>query len=303
MEALTFPESQIYSRSAFYRLHPDKKDEQIRATYLNGTKVVYAGTSTDYEFDTNIFKEHFVDYRSRPSEYFEHMDPQSMHYALWNYNCYFLPTNWTFRANSRVNDHKVLSQYEFISGMKLNADFNALTIHAEINSEGHFVAPWGFHNIPEGFPIQHGNPHCSCGSFMSQMNYIEEFKRLLGEDFLPTCKHISYMHKMAEYKAARQKIIKQQEESREFKSVALFLHTPSSEMDDMTIHALYIDDRSTAPINKWKVYNKNIPIPSTKSWEMIDKIMKAGYVPFPGHRLSNLVNYKFQPNIEETLED
>lgn len=293
LQCLSFVESQIYSMSAFHRLNPDLSDEMVRSIRLDGTKVIFAGLKQDYEFDANIYKDHFVEFRNRPSQYFDHLDIQTNHYKLWSHNCYFLPTNWLFRAHTRFNDTLLFSQFGFGNNLSSAAfNFAEASQECELNQYGHLVAPWGFCDLPEDSELPVDQAYCSCGSFQGQWQNLNEFKKIMGDDFVPGCKHISYMKKLAEYKGKRQRVQAEQDKNREYKSAAIFARTPKTELEDPEMIVLYAEDRSTAQINKWKVYNGGQPIPASRSWELLDRMLEKGYLTFMGHKLPNLVNFK-----------
>lgn len=272
-------------------MRPDLQDEMIRAIRLDGNNVVIHGMTQDYTIDANIFKDHFTQYRGRPSQYFDHLDMNTYHYRLWKHNCYFLPTNWLFQPSARFNDELLFGQYQLGTSLPEEFRFQEIADEVEKKLYGHMVAPWGFHELPEDSDLPADTPYCTCGSFQSQWKYLEEFKSIIGPDYQPTCKHIGYMNKMSSYKDARNKLLAEQEKSREFKSAALFFRCPPNGMEESTITVLYTEDRSTAAITKWKIFNKGEGVPASQSWDLIDKMLGKGYVPYPGHKLPNLVNY------------
>lgn len=304
LQCLSFAESQIYSMSAFYRVVPSNADEMLRTVRLDGTKVIFAGMKQDYEFDANIFKDHFIEFRNRPSQYFDHADMQLNHYKLWSHNCYFLPTNWLFRYSTRMNDDLLFAQYGFGNNLSRTPfDFARAAEECELNQYGHLVAPWGFCDLPEDSALpKDGTPYCSCGSFQGQWQNLDEFKKILGDDYQPGCKHISYMKKIAEYKSKRQKVQEQQDKDRAYKSAAVFARTPRNELADPELLVLYTEDRSTVQIDKWKFYNSGKPIPASESWSLLDRILNTGYLTFMGHKLPNLANFKPE-NVNTTIED
>ena len=306
LQCLSFPESQIYNMSAFHRINPDLSDEVIRSVRLDGTKVIFAGVKEDYECDANIYKEHFIEYRNRPSQYFDHLDSQVTHYRLWSHNCYFLPTNWMFRTPNKYNDSMLVPQLAFATNLPATEfDFKLVAEECELKQYGHLVAPWGFCDLPDDSDLPVGHPYCSCGSFQGQWQNLDAFKKILGSDFSPGCKHISYMNKLAHYKTRRQKIQMQQDKDREYKSAAIFARSPKSEMEDPQMIVLYANDRSTAQINKWKFYNNGQPIPAAQSWDLIDRMLNNGYLTFIGHKLSNLINFRPEsiPATSDTTTD
>ena len=293
LQCLSFPESQIYNMSAFHRLNPDLTDEMIRSVQLKDTKALFVGLKQDYEFDANIFKDHFVEFRNRPSQYFDHLDIQTNHYKLWCHNCYLLPTNWLFKAHTRYDDTLLFAQLNFANNLlKTPFQFEQAAEECELNQYGHLVAPWGFCDLSDGSQLPTDSPYCSCGSFQGQWRNLDEFKKILGNDFVPGCKHISYMNRLAAYKGKRQKVQAQQDKDREYKSAAIFARTPKTEIEDTQMIVLYANDRSTAQIDKWMFYNGGQPIPAAKSWDLLDRMLDKGFLTFMGHKLPNLVNFR-----------
>jgi ssDNA-binding Zn-finger/Zn-ribbon topoisomerase 1 len=265
----------------------------IRAVRLEGNNVICHGTTQDYTFDANAFKDHFVEFRGRPSEFYDHMDMSSKVCYLWKHNCYFLPTNWMFSTIDVKTDERMERQFNIANPLPSQFNFAELSKEVEINQYGHLVAPWGFSDLPEESELPHGTQYCSCGSFQSQWNHFDEFKKILGEDYVPVCKHIAYMKKISEYRSKRTALSVEQEKSREFKCAAFFyVRSHNEEGSEGNIYVLYIHDRSTMPINKWKSYMGGVPVPASRSWELIDKMMANGYVPYPGHKVPSLINFR-----------
>lgn len=201
-------------------------------------------------------------------------------------------------------------------------------------SIGHLVAPYGFKypGDAEEKPFNQtycnseliavpgpDKPFCSCASFQYQLKNLSYFQDEIP-DYQPTCKHLTWYNKHIEYYCKRTKLAEQIRAGKApNKAVAWWYAPPSSDLErtlenlsmDRPRHMkgqgdfvmLYTKDGmgASAPYKLWKRYKPEEYFTQHDVWDLFDRMIDNGYLPYVGNNLDHLKPSVFFPHHSHLL--
>jgi hypothetical protein len=277
---LNVAEASVFSRTATYRLKPELSHLTLRSISVNGSDVCINTFEGEIILPKEIYIEHFLEYRQRCPDYFDYVGPRYETRVYWKPGFYFLPTGWVTRFRQCAHLDVLVGQHNVIKTLKSMKDFHALNdmISYPGQQYGYLVAHEGLLNPLPGVDIPIETPYCTCGSFQLQWRNRDLFKSVLGEDHVPTCKHISYMHAFDELRQKSSALLCHQSELREYKTLAYWYLPPESNLDSGVLKALYINDQPMRTIEHWSLYKSNAPITQDQIWKFFHTALDNGYL-------------------------
>jgi len=298
IEQLNSGQRLIYSYSNIRRAFIDFDDTDISGMYLNDDDlVVVYNDGAEKLFDKRPIKEAFKDFRSRCPDFFSYLGPDLRGPSFWRNNCYVLYKGWNYQFQGSYKLPQAIMQQRW--GDKLQLIENEEGMKAFLSNPdygfGYLVAPDGVVLPAPPLSLDDSDeiaqepdlsPYCSCGSFLQQKQSLEEIQKEIP-GYEPTCKHLTWINRYREFLSKRSALLSNSSGIVE-KATAWSYAPPVEGQSFGQFQILYTTSGKMAPINKWKIYKKDMKYCQHDAWSLFDAMLENEFVPFPAPALTQL---------------
>jgi len=298
IEQLNSGQRLIYSYSNIRRAFTEFDDTDISGMHLNDDDlVVVYNDGAEKLFDKRPIKEAFKDFRSRCPDFFSYLGPDLRGPSFWRNNCYVLYKGWNYQFQGSYKLPQAIMQQRW--GDKLQLIENEEGIKAFLSNPdygfGYLVAPDGVVLPAPPLSLDDSDeiaqepdlsPYCSCGSFLQQKQSLEEIQKEIP-GYQPTCKHLTWINRYREFLSKRSALLNNS--SGIVEKATAWSYAPPTEGQSLgQFQILYTTSGKMAPINKWKIYKKDMKYSQHDAWNLFDAMLENEFVPFPAPALTQL---------------
>ena len=305
----------VYSRANIKRAFPKFDDADIVGIYVDRNSLVITRVDgTEQTIPAEPVHHAFMDFTGRLPHHFEYMGANYTTPKYWKNNGRIVMKGHSYYMQGGNISPGAISQRHFLQQYSPNV--NQQTLEAILNEHniGYLVAPDGLdiepdertmHLMGEGPAPQKQcpEPYCSCGSFQRQL----QIKQQLKEQFpfyQPTCKHLTWLRKLREYQVKRTALLGEQPTAFPQKCTAYYYQPPAFDETEGNLIILFTDQGKLAPIDQWQLYKpqKKAKLTQHDVWDVLDNMIKNGYVPFYYKTIDTVSRYfkqKTQSNSNE----
>ena len=298
IEQLNSGQRLIYSYSNIRRAFTEFDDTDISGMHLNDDDlVVVYNDGAEKLFDKRPIKEAFKDFRSRCPDFFSYLGPDLRGPSFWRNNCYVLYKGWNYQFQGSYKLPQAIMQQRW--GDKLQLIENEEGIKAFLSNPdygfGYLVAPDGVVLPAPPLSLDDSDeiaqepdlsPYCSCGSFLQQKQSLEEIQKEIP-GYQPTCKHLTWINRYREFLSKRSALLNNS--SGIVEKATAWSYAPPAEGQSLgQFQILYTTSGKMAPINKWKIYKKDMKYSQHDAWNLFDAMLENEFVPFPAPALTQL---------------
>ena len=298
IEQLNSGQRLIYSYSNIRRAFTEFDDTDISGMHLNDDDlVVVYNDGAEKLFDKRPIKEAFKDFRSRCPDFFSYLGPDLRGPSFWRNNCYVLYKGWNYQFQGSYKLPQAIMQQRW--GDKLQLIENEEGIKAFLSNPdygfGYLVAPDGVVLPAPPLSLDDSDeiaqepdlsPYCSCGSFLQQKQSLKEIQEEIP-GYEPTCKHLTWINRYREFLSKRSALLNNS--SGIVEKATAWSYAPPAEGQSLgQFQILYTTSGKMAPINKWKIYKKDMKYSQHDAWNLFDAMLENEFVPFPAPALTQL---------------
>lgn len=298
IEQLNSGQSLIYSRSNIRRAFHDFDDTDISGICLvNNNLVVVYNDGSEKEFDKVKVKEAFKDFRSRCPDFFSYLGPDLKGPSFWRNNCYVMYKGWNYQFQGSYKLPQAVMQQRWgdkLQHIESEEAMKAFLANPDY-SFGYLVAPDGILLPAPPLSVDDSDviaeepdlsPYCSCGSFAQQKQALKELQEEIP-GYEPTCKHLAWINRYREFLSKRSALIDTQPGA--IQKATAWAYAPPEEGKELgRLQILYTTAGKMAPINKWKIYKKDVRYSQHDAWNLFDAMLENEFVPFPAPALTQL---------------
>lgn len=277
---LNVAEASVFSRAATYRIKPELSHLTLKTIKLQDQDVCIDTLEGEIILPKDIYVENFLDFRSRCPDYFDYVGPKYETRACWKADFYFLPIGWIAQSRHCKHQDVLVGQFNIFKTLKHFKSFRELNdlISYPGQQYGYLVSHLGLETPIVDADIPAETPYCTCGSFQLQWRHREAFKQILGEDYRPSCKHITYMHAFDDLRSKTSSLLYEQTKERVYKTLAYWYLPPESNTESGVLKALYINDQPMKTIDHWTLYKTEKPITQEQVWKFFHTALDNGYL-------------------------
>ena len=298
IEQLNSGQSIIYSRSNIRRAYNDFDDTDISGICMvDDSLVVVYNDGSEKEYEKEKVKEAFKDFRSRCPDFFSYLGPDLKGPSFWRNNCYVLYKGWNYLFQGSYRLPQAIMQQKWGDKLQLiesDEGMKAFLANPDYGF-GYLVAPDGVRlpapplSIDDSDEIAQEPDHssyCSCGSFLQQKQSLHEIQQEIP-GYQPTCKHLTWINRYREFLSKRSALLAQT--TGMVDKATAWSYAPPAEGHTLgQLQILYTTSGKMAPINKWKIYKKDVRYNQHHTWDLFDAMLENGFVPFPAPALTQL---------------
>lgn len=303
IEQLNSGQSIIYSRSNIRRAFSDFDDTDISGICLvNNSLVVVYNDGSEKEYEKAKIKDAFKDYRSRCPDFFSYLGPDLKGPSFWKNNCYVVYKGWNYQFQNSYRLPQSIMQQRWSD--KLHHIQNEAGMRAFLDNPdygfGYLVAPDGMRPPAPPLSLEEDNdeiahehddsPFCSCGSFAQQKQSLAEIQAEIP-GYQPTCKHLTWFTRYRELLSKRAALLEENRGNLSQKATAWVYAPPAEGQELGQFQVLYTTSGQMAPLNKWKLYKKDVRYTQHDAWSLFEAMIKNEFVPFPAPALPQLAPF------------
>ena len=302
--SLTATQASIYSRTNIRRAFSDFDDTDVAGIYLrNDSCVVAYHHGGELTYPNEVIKTAFQTYTHRLKDFFSYLGPNYRGPSVWHNNAYVMFKGWNYNhALGNLSSNAKLQAHWADKFIHLK-DVNKVTtlLQSDQTDLGHLVAPDGLRFSTGEINFDSDNeqepnvgspaaePYCSCGSFQRQLANLSDFQMEIT-GYKPWCIHLTWFHKYRELLVKRADVRNETRGGAPMNCVAWWYAPPADHNSNGRFVLLYTKHGSMAPLSHWRTYKPKEVFTQHDAWDLFFNMMDAGYVPFPGTSLPQLVN-------------
>ena len=304
LQPMSDAQAYVYTRSNIRRAFPQFDDTDITGISLDHHSLVITRVDgSEQVIPAEPVHHAFMDFTARLPHHFEYMGIDYTTPKYWNHNGYVVMKGYSFEMQGGRIAPGSISQRHFVQHFSNNVDQQTLEAVLNEHSIGHLVAPDGLsvpqckrtmHLMGEGpaHEEQDTEPYCSCGSFQRQLAIKDELKRQFPF-YQITCKHITWLRKLREYQAKRTQLVSEQPTAFPEKCAAYYYQPPAFPETEGRLIILFTTKGKLAPIDQWQLYKpqKKAKLTQHDVWDVLDNMIKNGYVPFYYKTIDTVARY------------
>lgn len=294
-------QQQIYSLSNIKRAFSDFDDTDTSGIYIREDNVVIVyKDGTELIFPKQNVIDSYQQFTGRLKNFFAYLGPNYRGPSIWRDNSYIMLKGWNYQHQLGKNSNQAFLQSQWIDKfIHLTSREKLLAILQSDHTDlGHLISPDGLYSPPEistddledeeeKVIPKDTMPHCSCGSFQRQLDNLSYFKQEI-ENYQPTCIHLTWFKKYREFLVKRTEVRERSRGSTPEQACAWWYAPPESHDDKGRFLVLFTRQGATAPANHWKTYMRNERFDEDSVWDLFDRMLDAGFVPFNGMSLPQL---------------
>ena len=122
--------------------------------------------------------------------------------------------------------------------------------------------------------------------FYNKKQSLEEIQKEIP-GYQPTCKHLTWINRYREFLSKRSALLNNS--SGIVEKATAWSYAPPAEGQSLgQFQILYTTSGKMAPINKWKIYKKDMKYSQHDAWNLFDAMLENEFVPFPAPALTQL---------------
>lgn len=312
-------QSLIYARTNIKRAYPSFDDSCISGIGIRDNDLIVMRENIEEIYDKNQVIEAFKTFTSRCPDFFSYLGPNYLGCSFWRDCSYIVYTGWHYSHQNSKHSIEAAAQRalhkhiknnitylynryqtnnEFAEFLENTSVFNETGEH--ITSIGHLIAPNGFKFAGETLQPENNNsetesnePYCSCGSFQYQLKNLALFQKEIP-GYKPVCKHLTWYQKHLDYYSKRTLLAEQIRAGKAPNKAVAWWYAPPANNQNGKFVMLYTKHSMgpSAPFKMWKAYEPDSHFTQHDVWDLFDRMIDNGYLPYAGVNLDHLKVYK-----------